>query len=80
MTLTYKVGQWVRVVADPKVRCEERRARIVTFLPDVEGGVQLDRRVMDFRFWNVLDLRPARAIAGDAPKTEKPWPYPRHRH
>lgn len=40
----------------PHGREAHTTARIESFLPDVEGGVKLDRRLRGFHYWNVLDL------------------------
>lgn len=45
-----KIGDTVRL------RNRKRRAQIVEVLPDIKGGVKLDRPLDGFRYWNKNDL------------------------
>lgn len=47
----FEIGDTVQVVS---VR---RRAKILKWYTDIIGGVILDRKIADFRIWNVKDLK-----------------------
>lgn len=49
------VGSWVRLRKGRSIQS----AKVITHMKDVEGGLQLDRRLDGFAFWNKLDVRPA---------------------
>jgi hypothetical protein len=64
---TFKVGDVVKlkpktVKLAPKDVRNHRKATILAFLPDIQGGVVLDRHMGGFRYWNVEDLLPAASL------------------
>lgn len=47
-----KAKAWV----GKRVLCRGRKRTVVRMLPDIDGGVMLDRPVEGFTCWNVSDL------------------------
>lgn len=47
----FKIGDTVEVFGYPG-----KQAKIEGFCDDIDGGVQLDRKIAGFEWWNVIDL------------------------
>ena len=51
----FKVGDTVLIA--------RRKRTIVSFLPDVQGGIELDKPIEGFRYWNIADASVYRPLS-----------------
>lgn len=52
----YQENDLVRLKKEVQPKGRRATARVVGFLHDVPGGVQLDNKLLGFNCWNVADL------------------------